>query len=195
MDRRTFIGLAAATSLSGLGAILEAPEARADTAKQIDAGVDATLQRFYQKVGGSQAFVQAAKGVLVFPRLVKAGIGIGGESGEGALRVDGKTTDYYSFSATSIGLQLGAQTRSVVIGFLQQQALDQFRAASGWTAGINGSIALIDLGDGGAITTDTQPRGDQVLEDCSLADRIEPSGSLGSFAVERRHRAGEGKIE
>jgi lipid-binding SYLF domain-containing protein len=156
MDRRTFIGLAAAaTSVSGLGAFLEAREARADTAKQIDLGADAALQRFYKKVAGGQDFIQSAKGALVFPKIVKAGIGIGGEYGEGALRVAGKTTDYYSATAASIGLQLGAQTRSVVIVFLQQQALDQFRAASGWTAGINGSIALIDIGDGGSLTSDT----------------------------------------
>ena len=70
------------------------------------------------------------------------------------MRVAGKTTDYYSAAAASIGLQLGAQTRSVVVVFLQQEALDQFRAASGWTAGINGSIALIDIGDGGTLTSD-----------------------------------------
>jgi lipid-binding SYLF domain-containing protein len=156
MDRRTFIGLAAAaTSLSGLGGLLAPGNARAEAAKQIDAAADAALQRFYKHVAGGQELVQSAKGALVFPKLVKAGIGIGGEYGEGALRVDGKTTEYYSASAASIGLQLGAQTRSVVIVFLQQQALDQFRTATGWTAGINGSIALIDVGDGGTITTDT----------------------------------------
>ena len=156
MNRRAFIGLAgAATALSGLGALLAPQPAQADTAKQIDAGADAALQRFYQKVIGGEAFIQSAKGALVFPKLVKAGIGIGGEYGEGALRIAGKTTDYYSATAASIGLQLGAQTRSVVIAFLQDSALDQFRAASGWTAGINGSIALIDVGDSGAITTDT----------------------------------------
>ena len=156
MDRRTFIGLAAAaTSIPGLAAFLEAREARAETAKQIDAGADAALQRFYKKVAGGQAFIESSKGALVFPTIVKAGIGIGGEYGEGALRIAGKTTDYYSAAAGSIGLQLGAQTRSVVIVFLQQEALDRVLAASGWTAGINGSIALIDVGDGGTLTSDT----------------------------------------
>jgi len=154
MERRRFIGVVAAAALAVLGALCDAQGARAETAKQIDTGVDAALQRFYAKVAGGQTFVQSAKAVLVFPNLVKAGIGIGGEYGEGALRIDGKTTEYYSASAASIGLQLGAQTHSVVIVFMQQADLDKFRAASGWTAGINGSIALIDVGDGGTLTND-----------------------------------------
>ena len=68
---------------------------------------------------------------------------------------DAMPAEEYSASAASVGLQLGAQTRSVLIAFLQQQALDQFRAATGWTAGINGSIALIDVGDSGTLSTDT----------------------------------------
>jgi lipid-binding SYLF domain-containing protein len=156
MDRRTFIGMAAAaTTLAGAGAVFAPGLAQADSARQIDAGADAALQRFYAKVAGGQQLLQSAKGVLVLPKIVKAGVGIGGEYGEGALRVDGKSVAYYSASAASIGLQLGAQTHSVVIVFLQQQALDQFLAAAGWTAGIDGSIALIDVGDGAAITTDS----------------------------------------
>ncbi len=155
MKRRRFIGVAAAAAVAGLALLCDGHASRAETAKQIDTGVDAALQRFYGKVAGGQAFVQSAKAVLVFPNLVKAGIGIGGEYGEGALRIDGKTTDYYSASAASIGLQLGAQTHSVVIAFMKQEDLDKFRAASGWTAGINGSIALIDVGDGSTLTSDT----------------------------------------
>ena len=153
MERRGFLGLAAAGFCLGIAGGIAG--ARADTAKQIDAAAAAALQRFYKKVPGGEAFVQTAKGALVFPQLTKAGIGIGGEYGEGAVRSGGKTADYYSASAASVGLQLGAQTRSVVILFMQQQALDQFRAAAGWTAGIDGSIALIDVGEGGSITTDT----------------------------------------
>src|SRR5215470_3373797 len=155
MKRRRFIGVAAAAAMACLVLMCGAHVVWAETAKQIDAGVDAALQRFYSKVAGGQAFVQSAKGVLVFPNLVKAGIGIGGEYGEGALRIDGKTAEYYSASAASIGLQLGAQTHSVVIAFMKKEDLDKFRAASGWTAGINGSIALIDIGDGSTLTSDT----------------------------------------
>ena len=82
-----------------------------------------------------------------------AGIGIGGEYGEGALRIGGKTADYYSTAAASIGLQRGAQAKTVIILFLQQEALDNFRNSKGWEAGVDGSVALVKVGAGGSIDT------------------------------------------
>ena len=45
--------------------------------------------------------------MLVFPNVLKAGVGVGGEYGEGALLVGGKTGAYYNIAAASIGFQLG----------------------------------------------------------------------------------------
>ena len=125
----------------------------AKTAKEIDIGVDVALEQFQQDVKGGKEFLQSAKGVLVFPSVIKAGIGIGGEYGEGALRVRGKTVEYYSTAAASIGFQLGAQSKRVLLVFMQESALKQFRASSGWEAGVDGSVALIELGTGGSIDT------------------------------------------
>jgi lipid-binding SYLF domain-containing protein len=127
--------------------------AAAATAKEIDLDVDAALQRFYNEVGGGKNFVQKAKGVLVFPSVLKAGIGIGGEYGEGALRVGGKSVAYYSTAAASIGFQLGAQSKTVILVFLADNALAKFRASDGWEAGVDGSVALIELGAGGSLDT------------------------------------------
>ena len=147
-------------SLVALGALALAPAltaapALADTAAEINVGADATLQRFYAKVHDGRSFLEKATGVLIFPKIVKAGIGIGGEYGEGVLRVGGKSVAYYSAAAGSVGLQLGAETRSVIIAFLTQDALAKFRASSGWTAGVDGSVALVNIGEGGAIDTNT----------------------------------------
>jgi len=76
-----------------------------------------------------------------------------GEYGEGALRVGGKTVGYYSTSAGSIGLQLGAQSKSVVLVFLQDKALNDFRQSKGWKVGVDGSVALVQWGAGGDINT------------------------------------------
>ncbi|MFA7096728.1 MAG: YSC84-related protein [Gammaproteobacteria bacterium] len=127
--------------------------AHAASATEIDIEVNAALQRFEKEVGGGKEFLRSAKGVLVFPSVIKAGIGIGGEYGEGALRIGGKTVDYYSTAAASIGLQLGAQSKTVILVFLQQDALDQFRKSKGWKAGVDGSVALVKVGAGGAIDT------------------------------------------
>ncbi len=127
----------------------------AASSAEIDAGVDATLARFTKDVAGADAFLKSAKGALVFPKVYKAGIGIGGEYGEGALRIDGKTVDYYSTAAASIGFQLGAQAKSIIILFMQDEALKKFRDSEGWKAGVDGSIAIADIGAGRELSTQT----------------------------------------
>jgi lipid-binding SYLF domain-containing protein len=91
---------------------LAAAPARAASAAEIDREVDRALEAF-RKIDGANAFLGIAKGVLVFPKVYKAGIGVGGEYGEGALRVGGKTVDYYSTAAAFIGFQLGRKPRAL----------------------------------------------------------------------------------
>jgi lipid-binding SYLF domain-containing protein len=123
------------------------------TAREIDVSVDVALERFYNEVKGGKEFLKAAKGVLVFPGVVKAGIGIGGEYGEGALRIKGKTVDYYNTAAASVGFQLGAQKKTVILVFMQGEALKKFRASSGFEVGVDGSVALVELGAEASIDT------------------------------------------
>ena len=120
----------------------------AASAREININIDAALKKFKNKVEGGAAFLKKADGVLVFPEVIKAGFGIGGEYGEGALRINGRTVDYYSTAAASIGFQLGAQVKSVILVFLDKGALAKFRKSSGWEVGVDGSVALIDLGAG-----------------------------------------------
>ncbi len=122
---------------------------------EIDAEVRQALQDFRKHTGAGHELSQKAAGILVFPSVIKAGIGIGGEYGEGALLVGGKTVGYYSIAAASIGLQLGAQARSEIVLFMTDQALAGFRKSEGWKAGVDGSVALATLGAGGAIDTET----------------------------------------
>lgn len=133
--------------------IFTAPSpAGADTAREIDVSVEVALEKFTKEVRGANELLQASKGVLVFPRVYKAGfLWLGGEYGEGGLRIDGKTADYYSIVAGSLGPQLGAQVKTVVLVFLQQEALDHFRRSEGWKAGVDGSIAVADEGVGQAV--------------------------------------------
>jgi lipid-binding SYLF domain-containing protein len=125
----------------------------AKSAVEINIGVDATLKRFSNEVPGGSAFLKKAKGVLVFPSVLKAGFGVGGEYGEGALRIGGKTVEYYSTAAASIGFQLGAQSKSIVVVFLEKGALSLFRSSDGWKAGVDGSVAVVEWGVGEDINT------------------------------------------
>jgi lipid-binding SYLF domain-containing protein len=123
--------------------------------QEIDIKVQDALERFYKEVGGAKKFAGIAEGMLVFPSVFKAGFGIGGEYGEGALLIKGKTVDYYSTAAASIGFQLGAQSKTVILIFTSKSALEKFRHSDGWEAGVDGSVALVDLGAGGTIDTST----------------------------------------
>ena len=126
---------------------------RAGSAGEINAGVRATLDQMYRQIPGTRALAGRAAGILVFPTIVKAGIGIGGEYGEGAMRIGGRTVAYYNTVAASVGLQFGAQARSVVIMFMTPDALVGFQRIDGWKVGVDGSIAIITVGAGGSIDT------------------------------------------
>lgn len=125
----------------------------AASAREIDTSVDVTLERFYKEIGSGKKLVQDAKGVLVFPNVYKAGFGIGGEYGEGALRIHGRTVDYYNTTAGSFGFQIGAQKKSIILLFMQDEVLNHLRQSSNWKAGAGASITVIALGADGSIDT------------------------------------------
>jgi len=136
---------------SMLVAMLFAGAVLAASASKIDRDADKALVVFREDVNGAQVFLDQAAGYLIFPRVIKVGIGLGAETGEGALRVGGQTVAYYRTTAGSIGFQLGAQAKSIVIAFMTKESLQKFRDSSGWKVGVDGSVALIDLGAGKTI--------------------------------------------
>jgi lipid-binding SYLF domain-containing protein len=120
--------------------------AMAATAQEIDAKVDATLKIFRAQVPGADQYLSVAKGVLVFPSVFRAGVGIGGEYGEGAMRINGQTVEYWSTASASIGFTFGAQSKSLILVFLDEAELIKFRNSEGWRAGIDGSVAFVEWG-------------------------------------------------
>lgn len=142
---------AAAVALFAL--TIAAPQSNAESARAIDAGVHATLDQFFYQIGGARELANHAAGILVFPSVVKAGFGFGGEYGEGALMIRGRNAGYYNTISASFGFQLGVQARSVIIMFMTPEALHQFRRTAGWKVGVDGSVAIITVGAGGSIDT------------------------------------------
>lgn len=153
MKKRVFISVAFTASMILLLSLFLAEVSFAKTAKEINAEVNAALKLFPQHVKGGKEFLNAAKGVLVIPNIIKAGLGVGGEYGEGALRIGGKTVEYYSIAAGSVGFQIGAQKTNLILVFMQDEALKNFRRSSGWKAGVDGSVAFIDVGAGKSLDT------------------------------------------
>src|SRR5262245_32378780 len=121
--------------------------------RAIDADVDRALSQLYAQAPGSRELVSSAKGVLVFPSVVSAGFIVGGTYGVGALRQGSTTVGYYSMTAASAGLLAGAPSKAVYYLFMTEDALQRFEASSGWTAGANASVALIQLGANAQIDT------------------------------------------
>ena len=127
----------------------------ASTRKEIDGDVGTALSRLYTEVNGSKELVSKAKGVLVIPRVVSAGLIVGGSHGQGQLLVDGRPGGYYSATGASLGVIAGAQSKDVFVLFMTDVALAQLRNGSGWTAGVDGSIALVKVGVSGRVDTET----------------------------------------
>jgi len=132
-------------------AMFSTSAALAASAEKIDREANKALEAFKEQIDGSEVFLNQAAGYLIFPRVIKVGIGVGGETGEGALRVGGQTVAYYRTTSGSFGFQLGAQAKSILIAFMTREALDKFRNSEGWKVGVDGSVALIDLGAGKSI--------------------------------------------
>jgi lipid-binding SYLF domain-containing protein len=151
----------------------------AGTAGEINAGVNATLDRIYRQIPGTRALAAKAAGVLVFPTVIKAGIGVGGEYGEGAMRVAGKSVAYYNTISASVGFQLGAQAKSVIIMFMTGDALASFQRIDGWKVGVDGSVALITVGAGGSFDTEkiTSPVVGFILDNKGLMYNLTLEGS------------------
>lgn len=119
----------------------------------LEAEVNSALVKFTKEVKGAEAFLAKSKGYIVFPSVIKGGFVVGGEYGEGALRMNGVTQHYYSMTSGSIGLQAGIQQRSVIIVFASQTALDGFMQSNGWEAGVDGSIAVVTWGAGSDLSS------------------------------------------
>ncbi len=146
---------------------------------EIDAGVRATLDNFLYTVRGAHDLANKSVGILVFPSVVKAGFGFGGEYGEGALVIGGQTQAYYNTVSASVGFQLGLQQRSVIIMFLTESALHQFRKTAGFKIGVDGSVAIITVGVGGSVDTNkiTSPVVGFILDPKGLMYNLTLEGS------------------
>jgi lipid-binding SYLF domain-containing protein len=138
-----------------LAAFCLAPPARAASGPEIEANVRATLEDFFREVWSGRELANKAVAILVFPTVIKAGFGIGGEYGEGALHIRGRNAGFYNIISGSIGFQFGAQARSVIVMFMTDAALASFQRTNGWKVGVDGSIAIIAVGAGGQIDTNS----------------------------------------
>lgn len=124
------------------------------SASEIDKDANIALTMLKEEISDSNLIIDQAYGYLVFPRIVKVGVGVGIETGEGVLRINDISIDYYRLSSGSLGFQLGAQAKGIVVAFMTEDILNNFRNKPGWKVGVDGSITIIDQGLGKSIDTD-----------------------------------------
>ena len=187
MNRRSFVRTGALLVGAGLTFTVStvtvsdasASESNESKRRELDAKVHGTLSKLYTTVKGSRELVDKANGVLVFPSVIKVGFVAGGEYGEGALRVGGKSVGYYNTVSGSFGLQAGAQSKAVIFLFMTHDALNSFRHSKGWSVGGEGSVALLKVGANGSLdtTTATAPVSAIVLTNAGLMGDVSLSGT------------------
>ncbi len=126
------------------------------TAEEIDADADVALGKLLKKIPAAAELFNKAKAVLIYPKILKAGLGIGGQHGKGALREKGKTVAYYNTVAGSYGLQIGGQSFGYAMFFMDDEALEYLKKSDGWEVGVGPSVVLVDEGMAKSMTTSTQ---------------------------------------
>ena len=147
--------------------------------REINASADATLSKLYQAEPGARDLLARANGVLIFPDVNKISFIVGGEHGDGVLRVHREPVGYYTMSGGSIGYQAGAQSKAVVLVFLTPDALDHFRASKGWTVGADATLAVASFGAHGGVDTASakQPVVEFVLNNAGLMAGVSLQGT------------------
>ena len=135
--------------------VILSTELSAKAMNEIDAAIESSLSRFTEEIQGGDTYLDGARGVLVIPRMWKAGVLIGFEYGEGALIVDGIKVQYYKALTTSLGIQVGIGSKDLIILFFDDTAMDNFLYSSGWEVGVDGAVALFKMGAAGAADTIT----------------------------------------
>lgn len=135
--------------------ILQTQISFADTAAEIDRNVNSALQKLYDINPTARKLSSSAKGIMVFPNIIKGGLVIGGQYGVGSLTIHGTTSGYYQTVAASYGLQIGAQSFGYAMFFMTDKGLNYLKSSKGWEVGIGPSVVVVDEGLAKSLTTST----------------------------------------
>ena len=149
--RRALVGGLATLACGALAS----SAAHAASSHQINQQVSQALRTLYAAQPKARELARSAKAILVFPKIIKAGLIVGGQGGDGALRVNGRTVGYYNISAASFGLQAGAQTFAYALFFMTDSSLQYLQNSDGWAIGSGPSVVVVDKGAAASLTSTT----------------------------------------
>jgi lipid-binding SYLF domain-containing protein len=170
-------------SLAVIGALISAvmlvlprPVAAA-TAEELTRDSQAALNQLYAKNAGAKAIGKSAVAILVFPGIIKAGLGVGGQYGEGVLFKGGKATGYYNTAGASMGLNIGAQKYGYALFFLSDETLKYLDQSQGFEVGVGPSVVVADEGLAKSTTTTT-------VQDKIYAFIFDQKGAMASLGIQ-----------
>jgi lipid-binding SYLF domain-containing protein len=155
----------------------DTPDEKAAERTELDTEATAALNKLLAEDPAAKVLADKANGIAIFPSILKGGVIVGAESGDGVLRTGDVVVAYYNVSSASVGLQLGVQSYSEVLMFMTAEALTDFQTASGWEAGVDGSITVISKGASGQIDTST-------ISDPIIAFIFGEEGLMADVAIE-----------
>jgi lipid-binding SYLF domain-containing protein len=126
------------------------------SATTIDKDATIALNKLLKTSPTANKLSKKSKAILVFPHILKAGLGLGGHFGEGALRKEGKTIAYYNTAAGSYGLQIGGQSFGYAMFFMDDKGLNYLlNNNTGWEVGVGPSVVFLDEGMAKAMNNTT----------------------------------------
>jgi len=158
-SRPSVWALVAALALALMWTAGPAQTAAADSAAELNAKGEASLRDLRAKNDAARVMASSARGILVFPSILKAGFMFGGQIGEGVLFKGGRPAAYYNSVAASYGLQAGIQTFGYALFFMDDASLQNFENSTGFEIGVGPSIVVVDEGFGKTMTTKTIQKG------------------------------------
>jgi lipid-binding SYLF domain-containing protein len=157
-------------SLSG-GAALAA------SAEDLDRDATQALATLYKTHPTAEVIARTAKAILVFPKIVKAGLVFGGSYGEGVLMKGGRVTDYFNSVSASWGWQAGAESYAYVVFLMSDQAIKYLSETKGWEVGVGPTVVVVNEGAGKNFSTST-------LKDDAYAYISDQQGLMASLSIE-----------
>ncbi len=124
-------------------------------AEKLDMDAKHILEKLYATVPTAKILAKESKGILVFPKVLKAGLMVGGQYGKGVLLVNDKTQGYYNTVAGSYGFQIGAQSFGFVMFMMTDEAVKYLNKSEGWEIGVGPTVVFVDKGAAKTLTTTT----------------------------------------
>lgn len=118
--------------------------AQAASRAELDRKATSALNELYKKYPKAKELAGKAKAILIFPEVLKAGLMIGAETGDGVMRMKGKTVAYYNTSGASYGLQAGAQKYGYALFIMTDAGLGAIQKAEGFEVGVGPSVVVMD---------------------------------------------------